>query len=475
MTKYFTYSIFLCFSLLSNLSIGQTQIEIINADEISFNKKISEDRQLLLGNVRTKHEGRYLNCDSAYYYATENKIEAFSNINIWQGDTLNLKGNYLLYHGNHALAEIHQNVRFNHKNMKLLTEQLNYNFATNEGFFDTKASITNEEKSLWSNKGVYYSSIEKFDFFGDVLIIEGEEIIKADTLYYWLDSEFASFRSNGEIENSDIKILAQEGWIDQIAGNAFLSDRIKITQSKDSYTLYTDTCIITDQMNHSLSYGNTLLNFPFNDDTLYLTADTLINYQTTASTIVKAYKDVNFKSTTITGQSDSLSFNTQSNLIYLNQEPVLWLEEFQLTADTISLFLDSNKLEKVYLNKNAFISSELDSISFNQISGINMLANFKENDLHSINVMGNGESIYYIQDDVTDEILGLNKIICSNMNIRIDDRALKNIKFLQKPDATLFPIAEIKETLRWLKHYNNRNKLAVLNKIETKTQVHKGF
>jgi lipopolysaccharide export system protein LptA len=359
--------------------------------------------------------------------------------------------------------------------MKLLTEQLNYNFATNEGFFDTKASITNEEKSLWSNKGVYYSSIEKFDFFGDVLIIEGEEIIKADTLYYWLDSEFASFRSNGEIENSDIKILAQEGWIDQIAGNAFLSDRIKITQSKDSYTLYTDTCIITDQMNHSLSYGNTLLNFPFNDDTLYLTADTLINYQTTASTIVKAYKDVNFKSTTITGQSDSLSFNTQSNLIYLNQEPVLWLEEFQLTADTISLFLDSNKLEKVYLNKNAFISSELDSISFNQISGINMLANFKENDLHSINVMGNGESIYYIQDDVTDEILGLNKIICSNMNIRIDDRALKNIKFLQKPDATLFPIAEIKEPLRWLKHYNNRNKLAVLNKIETKTQVHKGF
>jgi lipopolysaccharide assembly outer membrane protein LptD (OstA) len=179
MTKYFTYSIFLCFSLLSNLSIGQTQIEIINADEISFNKKISEHRQLLLGNVRTKHEGRYLNCDSAYYNATENKIEAFRNIHIWQGDTLNLKGNYLLYHGNHALAEIHQNVRFNHKNMKLLTEQLNYNFATNEGFFDTKASITNEEKSLWSNKGVYYSSIEKFDFFGDVLIIEGEEILKA--------------------------------------------------------------------------------------------------------------------------------------------------------------------------------------------------------------------------------------------------------------------------------------------------------
>ena len=475
MTKHFTYTIFLCFSLLSNISIGQTQIEIINADEISYNKNISEDRQLLIGNVKTKHEGRYLNCDSAYYYASDNKIEAFSNIHIWQGDTLSLNGDYLLYHGNHQLAEIHQNVQFIHKKMRLLSEQLNYNFYTNEGFFDSEATITNEQKSLRSNKGVYYSTIEKFDFFGDVLIIEGEETVKADTLYYWLNTEFASFRSNGEIENPDVKILAQQGWIDQLAGNAFLSDRIKITQKKDSYTLYADTCIITDKMKHSLSYGNTLVSFPFNNDTLFLTADSLINYQTTESNIFKAYKDVNFKSNTIIGKSDSLSFNTQSNLIYLNQEPALWLEEFQLTADTITLFLDSNNLEKVLLNKKAFISSEIDSLSFNQISGINMQANFKENDLNSINVLGNGESIYYIQDDITEEIVGLNKIICSDMRIQIEDRSLKNINFLQKPDATLFPIAEINSELMWLKHYKNISKTEVLNKIETKTKVHKGF
>ena len=228
-------------------------------------------------------------------------------------------------------------------------------------------------------------------------------------------------------------------------------------------------------MKHSLSYGNTLVSFPFNNDTLFLTADSLINYQTTESNIFKAYKDVNFKSNTIIGKSDSLSFNTQSNLIYLNQEPALWLEEFQLTADTITLFIDSNNLEKVLLNRKAFISSEIDSLSFNQISGINMQANFKENDLDSINVLGNGESIYYIQDDITEEIVGLNKIICSDMRIQIEDRSLKNINFLQKPDATLFPIAEINSELMWLKHYKNISKTEVLNKIETKTQVHKGF
>jgi len=452
---------------------GQTQIEIINADEISFNKKISKDRQLLLGNVRTKHQGRYLNCDSAYYYAKENKIEAFNNIHIWQGDTLNLKGEYLLYHGDHQLAEIQRNVHFNHKDMKLTSEQLNYDFETNEGYFDTHAIITNKNKTLSSSKGIYYSNQEKFDFYGNVHIEEEEESIKADTLFYWLKTEFASFKSNGILENIDFKIQAQNGWIDQLEGNAFLSTKVKITQLEDGHIMYADTTSLTNKMKESVSHGNILLLIPFNEDTLYLTADTILNNQNTK--LLRANNKASFKTDVITGKCDSLSFNTKSNFIYLNINPVLWLEEFQLTADTISLFLKDNKLEKAYLNKNSFISSKVDSNSFNQISGINMQANFAENELNAINVYGNGESIYYIQEDETNKIIGLNKIICSNMNIIIENKALKNINFLQKPDATLFPIAEIKEEQRLLKYYKSHNKEGVLNILETKNQVHKGF
>ena len=86
--------------------VAQTQIEIINADKISFDKKNNSERQVLSGNVKTKHKNHFMSCDSAYYYANENKIEAFSNIHIWQGDTLSLKGDYLIYLGNHQLAEI---------------------------------------------------------------------------------------------------------------------------------------------------------------------------------------------------------------------------------------------------------------------------------------------------------------------------------------------------------------------------------
>ena len=133
---------------------SQTQIEIINADQISFNKKNNKDRQVLTGNVKIKHKNQFMSCDSAYYYANENKIEAFSKIHIWQGDTLSLKGEYLIYLGNHQLAEIEKNVHFKHNEMHLTSVQLRYNFEHNKGFFDQKAVINEKNKSLKSNKGI---------------------------------------------------------------------------------------------------------------------------------------------------------------------------------------------------------------------------------------------------------------------------------------------------------------------------------
>ena len=105
------YCLLITLALLFSTAQAQTQIEIINADKIIYKKKINEDRQVLTGNVRTKHEDRYLNCDSAYFYANDNRIEAFSTIKIWQGDTLELEGDYLIYHGNHHLALINAEQR----------------------------------------------------------------------------------------------------------------------------------------------------------------------------------------------------------------------------------------------------------------------------------------------------------------------------------------------------------------------------
>jgi len=475
MTKHFTYYLFLLLILNCEFANSQTHIEIINADEISFNKKINEDRQVLIGHVKTKHQNRYLVCDSAYFYSKENKIEAFSNIHIWQGDSLNLRGDHLIYHGDHQLAEIQRNVQFNHNEMELTSEQLKYNFEVETAYFDHQAEISQHEKLLKSNRGIYYAKLEKFDFFDKVIVFNGTETLTADTLYYWLKTEYAEFKSNGTIKNNSISVSANKGWVNQSEGSAFLSDQISITDLDTDYVLHADTSVFTNQMNYSVSYGHTLLVLPTNEDSLFLTADSIIHDNRSNTNILRAYYNVAFESNHTSGKCDSLNFYTDKNLIVLNKEPVLWLDEFQLSADTIRIELKENTIKQVILNHSAFISSEIDSLSVNQISGETMFAQFRNNELNNIKVEGNGESIYYVQDDKEEQNIGVNKIICSNMNIYMEDRKIKNINFYEKPDAILSPIKNIVAKNFLLKGYKQHAKWEVIEKIQSKTQLYYAY
>ena len=448
--------------------VAQTKVEIINADKISFNKKNNKDRQVLIGNVKTKHKNHLMSCDSAYYYSNENKIEAFSKVHIWQGDTLSLKGDYLIYHGNHQLAEIKKNVRFKHKEMNLTSEQLKYNFKNNKAFFDQKAVITSKNKSLKSNRGIYYTHIEKFDFYSEVIIETQKETISADTLYYWLENEYALFKSNGSIENNKINIKAQSGWVNQKEEVAFINNNVQITDLDNNSTLYADTCYLFNDMNHSFSYGNTLLSIPLDKDTLHLTADTLFQKKRLEGNLVQAYPRANFKSIDMVGFCDSLSYSSKDENLFLNKEPVIWLDQFQLNSDSIRILLNKNLIKMAFLDKSAFIVSEAESNSYNQISGENMRLYFNENKLSNIEVIGNGESIYYIEDERNNQIVGVNKIICSNMNIIINRREIENINFYKKPDAIIFPISKIKPNELLLKGFTWKNKSHIENIIQGK-------
>ena len=454
--------------MLSGVVKSQTQIEIINADKISFNKKNNKDRQVLTGNVKTKHNNQFMSCDSAYFYANENKIEAFSNIHIWQGDTLSLKGDYLIYLGNHQLAEIEKNVRFKHNEMNLTSVQLRYNFEHHKGFFDKKAVINEKNKSLKSNQGIYYASTEKFDFYKNVVIETEEENLRSDTLYYWLQNEYAVFKSNGSIENNKINVKAQSGWVNQKNGKAFLNDNVQIINLENNSILRADTCYLFNEMNHSISYGNTLLSVPLNEDTLYLTADTLLQKKKTEGNLLQAYPRANFKSVDMVGFCDSLSYSTKEENLFLNKEPVIWLDQFQLTSDSIRIILNKDLIKMAFLNKSAFITSEVDSNSFNQISGENMKVHFHENELSNIEVIGNGESIYYVEDEEKSEAVGVNKIICSNMNITIKNKQIENINFYKEPDAMLYPLNQMNRNDLLLKGFTWRNKSNIENIIQSK-------
>src|SRR5574344_1724715 len=88
-----------------------TRIDLIHADVAQANQMMTPDAQILIGNVKFKHNGMFVDCDSAVVYSKTNSFQAYNNIKMKQGDTLFIYGDYLNYDGITQLAMLRDNVR----------------------------------------------------------------------------------------------------------------------------------------------------------------------------------------------------------------------------------------------------------------------------------------------------------------------------------------------------------------------------
>ena len=84
-----------------------------------------------------------------------------------------------------------------------------------------------------------------------------------------------------------------------------------------------------------------------------------------------------------------------------------------------------------------------------------MLGHFRNNSLHTIEVVGNGETAYVLKDEA-DKVSGVNTVSCSEMRIYVTKNAIQRISFQKQPDATLYPLSELPEEWKVLKGFEWR-------------------
>ena len=137
--------------------------------------------------------------------------------------------------------------------------------------------------------------------------------------------------------------------------------------------------------------------------------------------------------------SDSLVYIQKDSTFWLYNNPIIWSDTSQLTADTMRILLKDKKLDRVLMRQNAFIVNSKDALYFNQIKGKDISAQFENDNLRLMVVEGNAESVYYALDD-QEAYIGVNKAVCSEMLIYFGDNKVDRIKFLSQPQATMFPM-----------------------------------
>lgn len=449
--------------------------------------KTDKDITVLLGDAVFIHGSTIMYCDSAYFYTSTNQIKAFSKVRIKMSDTLNIYGDSLRYDGNTKVAEIFNRVKMIDNQSILTCDYLNYSRVSGIASYYTGGKIVNKENVLTSKIGHYFTNVKEFFFKNDVVLVNPKYTINSDTMMYNTKSEIAYFYGPTHIVSKENTIYCENGWynthtdISQFSKNAWLQTenqhldgdslyydrKIKFGRAFNNVTLVDSAQNIIIKANYienselfhkSMSTDSVLAIFVDKGDSLFLHADTIRAKYDTANNIeiIRAYHKVKFFRIDLQGRCDSVSFIMKDSLMCMYYDPVIWTDENQLTADTIHLYTGKEEMKEMYLLNNAFIVSQSDTNQFDQVKAKNMHAFFSKNQLYKVAAKGNAETIYYMKEEGSEDLLGINKAISSDLLMFIKDKKMHTITFIKSPEGTLYPVKELPDAERLLKNFKWR-------------------
>lgn len=464
---------------------GQKGKKVKYKAELSEYQKLKDGREQIKLNqsVVFEHQGALMHCDSAYFFPKENSIEAFSNIHVNQGDTVHLYGDQMDYNGNTKVLIIRGNVRLIDQKMTLTCDEITYDRNTGRANYFGGGNISDLENQLYSKIGVYNSQSKWFLFKDSVRLRSAKYHMVSDTLLYHPESGVTRFRGPSTIESDSGFIYCSYGDYDTKNGIAYFSNRAEIHDR--SQILIGDSIYYNKATTEGVLVGNVYVEdtiqkfiirgqyakyrgkpeYAFvtgqpiytmltDGDSVHVHGDTLRIITEGNHKKVRVSPNAVIYKTDLQGKCDSLTYSESDSTMRMYVQPVLWSNESQLTAEHIYLTLRNEKLDSIYMIKKAFILTKVDSIKYDQVRGKNMYGKFANNELYSLRVIGNGQTVYTVEDKGVQQ--GINRADCSDMIVRFKDSKIFQVVFINKPNAKLYPLRRIPSGELYLRGFNPR-------------------
>lgn len=402
----------------------------------------------------------------------------------------------------------------------LRSDTLKYNTETEIATFLGPTLITQDSARIYCEKGFYNLENRSAEFYQNAEYVKGEQIAIAKKIKYDGNKkevrleEDAVFKENDKIATADVIRYEEETEITHLEGNAIYqdpdqyieSDIILYNQREETFAskgrsklLDPPQILIADQIDYNkesergIAQGNvvwidTVENItvecehadynkttdyliasggrPFvtslvDEDTMYLSSDTLISFREPGEDSLRtmlAYQNVKIFKADLQAVCDSLSYSSVDSIFRFYQDPIIWSDTTQFTADTVNMFMKDDQIHRIYLINDAFIINSPDETFFNQIKGKDITAMFKDNELRRMKVNGNAESVYYARDD-EDAYIAVNKTKSSRMLVFFGNNEIDDIRFYKKPEATLSPMKQTNHEALKMQGFNWQTQL----------------
>ena len=459
-------------------------IEVRQAEKFK-SVKDRPDVQRLVGHVILSHRGRLLLCDSADLFSKDNRMIATGNpVRLESGDTLFLECKHLDYDGHTEEAIAKDSVVLTQKSTRLFAQRIFLRMKENIAHYNERGTVIDTTNTLHSQNGIFYFDKEYIDFTKDVILINKQFMATGDTMRYQTDKGLSTFLGKTTIEDSGYIIKTTEGWFSSKSNHAgfnttttyyaqgllFRCDSLYLFRDSQIAEMYydlfmydsTNNIYITGQKGISYERDSSAKIFDSatlvsmdKEDSLFLHADTLF-YRTVRDSAkskkLLAVSNVKFHRRDFQGVCDTLTFTTIDSVFRMKEEPILWADSTQMTADSIALFIENGKPHKVFLYQNAMLLSRKDSVQFDQITGKFIIGDFEKSHLKTITVEKNSQSWTFLADKKQD--IGLNKLACGMLIFHLKNRQIEWIEAINNPSGVVVPSQSLNEENMYLPKFN---------------------
>lgn len=456
------------------------------------------------GNVHIeKPDSFHIYSDWLRYFSRE-KLAEFRGDVVFEDSTARLTTDSLDYDLNTGIGRFWGEGSLQNDSSVLSSNTGTYYHRRREAYFYGDVHLKNPRFDLYSDSMRYDTDLQIAHFIAPTRIVNGDDVIYCESGFYDTRTDEAVFTGNARMRSGKNRISADEIIYDKLAGWGEACGFVIWEDTVEQITILSHYAYYEDSLSYVMATEDPLLIDVTDGDTLYMSADTLITFQlpapetglsepmdssavvlpsdslagvivpdTVADSLVLpvadsldlalpeypdsagadsirlfyAYRQAKLLQGRMSGLADSVFFSTADSVFRLHHGPMMWVDTTQFSGDSMHVVLRNKDLHSMLIYRNALIVHQSAEGVYDQTRGSTVTGYFRDDELRRMEIAGNGESIYFIQDD-SSAYVGGNKTLCSRMVIFLKpgSNEVDYITFLTRPEATFTPFSQINRT-----------------------------
>ena len=422
-----------------------------------------------------------LTSENGVYYADTKDVYFKNNVHLVDSK-YNITSDSLLYNTQTQISTFISPTYINSKNGgKIYTTSGTYDMKNGKAYFANRTIIDDSTRKYAAdvinydeNKGaaklegnaIVVDSINGYTIMGNqifynkkdssflstgkpVLIFKGEAndstYITADTLFSGVyRKSFPEKNKSKDSLVSKIPVLIKK---DTITMNYNIVDSAGLMGKRSDVTLIDDSSWTNHQTDTSANFQLTSKDNKGKRR--------IIQTSATDSTVrfFQAFHHVRIYNDSIQAVSDSLFYSSEDSVFRLYQSPLVFSKHSQISGDTMYLYIKNKKAKRLYVFENAMIINVTKEGMYNQIAGRTINGYFKNGEFDFLHVKGSpAESVFYPQDEDS-AYLGMNRSKGDVIDVYFINQELRKVKFINDVDGVLYPMKQIPEDQKFLKHF----------------------